>query len=104
MAPQEFFLLFLSISASVVGQFLLKTGAAKLGAVNGANAFSHILSIVTIPELLTGVVFYAFGALAYILLLTRVELSVAGPAASLSYVFSVLLGFFFSKRQFRLLD
>jgi drug/metabolite transporter (DMT)-like permease len=33
------------------------------------------------------------GAIAYILLLTRVNLSVAAPAASLIYVFAVLIGF-----------
>ena len=97
MIPQEFFLLLASVIASVMGQFLLKIGALKLGQVNTANALSHILSIVVTPELLMGLTCYAFGALAYILLLTRVELSVAGPSASLIYVFSVLLGSFFFK-------
>ncbi len=97
MIPQEFFLLLASIVASVMGQFLLKMGALKLGQVNTANAVSHILSIIVIPELLLGLACYAFGALAYILLLTSVELSVAGPSISLVYVFSVLLGSFFFK-------
>jgi len=36
-----------------------------------------------------------FGVIAYILLLlTRVKLSIAGPAIALVYVFSVLLGYF----------
>lgn len=97
MILQEFFLLSASVIASVMGQFLLKIGALKLGQVNAANALSHVLSIVVTPELLLGLACYAFGALAYILLLTRVELSVAGPSASLIYVFSVLLGSFFFK-------
>ncbi|MBF2004281.1 MAG: EamA family transporter [Chlorogloeopsis fritschii C42_A2020_084] len=94
MTPQEFVLLLMSVLASVAGQFFLKAGALKLGRVNVANTINHILSIVTIPELLLGLTCYALGALAYILLLTRVNLSVAGPSISLVYVFSVLLGYF----------
>jgi drug/metabolite transporter (DMT)-like permease len=91
---QEFGLLFLSILSSVVGQFLLKAGALKLGAVNAENAISHVLAIITVPELLGGLVTYALGAVAYILLLTRVSLSIAGPAIALTYVFAVMMGHF----------
>ncbi|MFB2773088.1 EamA family transporter [Pelatocladus sp. BLCC-F211] len=94
MTPQEFFLLLMSVLASVAGQFFLKAGALKLGRVNIVNAFNHILSIVATPELLLGLTCYALGAVAYILLLTRVNLSIAGPSISLVYVFSVLLGYF----------
>lgn len=94
MTPAEFSLLLISILFSGSGQFFLKSGALKLGKVNGANLISHILSIVTTPELLVGLACYALGAISYIMLLTRVNLSVAGPAASLIYIFSVLLGYF----------
>lgn len=94
MTLQEFWLLVVAILASVGGQFLLKAGALKLGKVSAENWLNHLLSIVTVPELLAGLTAYAIGALAYILLLTRVNLSIAGPAIALSYVFSVLLGYF----------
>ena len=94
MNAKEFCLLLMSVLASVGGQFFLKAGAIKLGRVNIANAFNQVLNIITTPELLIGLTFYALGALAYILLLTRVSLSVAGPSASLVYVFSVILGYF----------
>ncbi len=84
----------MSVLTSVAGQFFLKAGALKLGRVSLANAFDHILSIVVTPELLLGLTCYGLGALAYILLLTRVNLSVAGPSVSLVYVFSVLMGYF----------
>ena len=94
MSVQEFCLLLMSVLASVAGQFFLKAGALKLGRVNIDNAVNHILNIITTPELLIGLTFYGIGALAYILLLTRVKLTVAGPSASLVYVFSVILGYF----------
>jgi drug/metabolite transporter (DMT)-like permease len=94
---QEFGLLLLSIITGVTGQFFLKTGALKLGKVNAENAIRHIISIATTPELVVGLMFYGLGAIAYILLLTRVKLSVVGPSIALSYVFSVLLGYFIFK-------
>jgi drug/metabolite transporter (DMT)-like permease len=89
----------MSILASVGGQFFLKLGAIKLGRVSVDNAFNHIVSIITIPELIGGLAFYALGALTYILLLTRVNLSIAAPSASLIYVFSVILGYFVFKES-----
>jgi drug/metabolite transporter (DMT)-like permease len=59
----------------------------------------HILSIITIPELLMGLLCYGLGAIAYILLLTRVKLSVVGPSASHIYNFSVLIGYFVFKES-----
>jgi drug/metabolite transporter (DMT)-like permease len=94
VTPQELGLLFISILSSVVGQFLLKAGALKLGAVNADNAVNHILGILTVPELIGGLATYGLGAVAYILLLTRVSLSIAGPSIALTYVFSVMLGHF----------
>ncbi len=94
MTAPEFGLFLISILASVSGQFFLKAGALKLGRVNAGNVSSHLLSILATPELLAGLTCYGLGAFVYILLLTRVKLSVAGPAVALVYVFSVLLGYF----------
>jgi len=99
LTAQEFFLLLMSVLSSVGGQFFLKLGAIKLGRVNFDNAFSHIINIITIPELIGGLTFYALGALAYILLLTRVNLSIVGPSVSIVYIFSVLLGYFTFKES-----
>jgi len=91
---QEFAFFLMSIAAGTGGQFFLKTGAQKLGRVNAGNFSGHVLSIATTPELLIGLVFYGMGAILYILLLTRVKLSVLGPAVALQYVFAVLMGKF----------
>ena len=94
MTPSEFGLFLITMLASASGQFLLKTGALRLGKVNSSNLLGHIVGVVTTPELLVGLCCYGLGAIAYILLLTRVNLSVAGPSAALIYVFSVLMGYF----------
>jgi drug/metabolite transporter (DMT)-like permease len=92
----------MSVLISVAGQFFLKMGAMKLGKVDTGNAVSHILNIITIPELLLGLTCYAIGAVAYILLLTRVNLSIAAPAVSIGYIFSILLGYFVLKESISL--
>lgn len=99
MTIPEFGMLMTAILAGVVGQFLLKTGALRLGKVNADNAIHTLLNIATTPELVAGLACYGLGAMAYILVLTRVKLSVAGPAIALSYVFSVLLGYFLFKEH-----
>ncbi|ACB50896.1 hypothetical protein cce_1546 [Crocosphaera subtropica ATCC 51142] len=97
MTFQEFCLLLVSVLTSAMGQLFLKMGATKLGKVDASNAVSHILNIILTPELILGLSCYGLGAIAYILLLTRVNLSVAGPSASIIYVFSVLIGYFVFK-------
>ena len=97
MTLAEFGLLFLSLLASVGGQFLLKAGALKLGKVGASNVVSHIIGMATTPEVVAGFGLYGLGAIAYILLLTRVNLSVASPSIALSYVFAVLIGYFVFK-------
>lgn len=95
MSFKEFGLLLTAILISVAGQVLLKLGALKLGRIDTTNWLSHILGVLITPELVFGLACYAVGAFAFIFVLTRVDLSIAGPVASLSYVFSVLFGYFF---------
>jgi multidrug transporter EmrE-like cation transporter len=97
VTPQEFGLLLISVITSSLGQFFLKLGALQLGQVTGENALSHILRIATTPALVAGLAAYGIGAISYILLLTRVKLSVAAPSASLIYLASVLIGYFVFK-------
>lgn len=94
MTIQEFGLLLISVIASALGQFFLKLGALQLGVVTSSNLVSHVLKIATTPALIAGLAAYGVGAISYILLLTRVKLSVAAPSASLIYVASVLIGYF----------
>lgn len=79
---------------SVLGQFFLKLGAVKLGREEFINPINRILNIFLTPELIWGLICYGMGAIAYILLLTKIDLSMAAPAVSLVYVFSILLGYF----------
>jgi drug/metabolite transporter (DMT)-like permease len=91
---QEFLLFLVSIVAGVSGQFFLKSGALKLAKVTADNFIGNVLSIATTPDLIVGLTFYGLAAILYIMLLTRVNLSVLAPAVALQYIFSVLMGHF----------
>ncbi|MCL2923564.1 MAG: EamA family transporter [Trichodesmium sp. MAG_R04] len=99
MSLTELALLLISTLMSAIGQTFLKFGANKLGQVTAGNSINHILNIIKTPELLFGLFCYGIGAIFYILLLTRVNLSIAGPSASIIYVFSVLVGYFIFKES-----
>ncbi len=102
MTLPEFGLLLIAIMASSLGQLFLKLGALQLGQVTSANALSLILSIATTPTLVVGLFAYGIGAIVYILLLTRVNLSIAAPSASLIYIASVMIGVFVFKEDLSL--
>ena len=95
MAWTSFMLLLASVLTNVIGQFFLKTGALKLAQVDSSGLMNRILDSILIPELLLGLSSYGCGAIAYILLLSKVPLSIAGPSISLVYVCSVLMGSIF---------
>lgn len=97
MTFREFLLLLLTVTTAASGQFLLKMGALKLGRVTTENVFNHLLSIVRIPQLMIGLALYGFSAMLFILLLTRVPLSVLGPSVAFGYVISVMLGYWVFK-------
>ena len=79
------------------GQLLLKLGALKLAEIEAATVVGRVVAAILIPELIAGLAAYGLSAVAYILLLTRVKLSVAAPSTALIYVFSVLIGVFVLK-------
>ena len=95
MTLSEFLLFLAAILVSSGGQAFLKLGALKLGPVEAGNAIEKVISILKTPELLVGLLFYGVSAVLFILVLTRVKLSVAAPAVSITYIISVLIGYFF---------
>ncbi len=91
----SFCLLLASVAASVGGQFFLKMGANQLGKVGAENIMATLITMVTTWQIIVGLTFYGLGVITYILLLNRVNISIASPALATSYVFAVILGRFY---------
>ena len=67
-----------AILVGVVGQLLLKTGAARTG--------DGVLAQFLDPFTLGGLAAYGLGAIFYILAIKRIPISIAFPSVALSYV------------------
>lgn len=88
-------LILLSTAFGVAGQTALKMGVSQPGVAENANSvFSIIGLIFKSPLMILGLVFYAAGALAWIAVLARLDLSVAYPFLALNFVLVTLSGRF----------
>ncbi len=86
-------LILASVLVGVLGQLFLKAGVAKLGTI-GAETLAHLPqllgTIATNPLIIVGLACYGLGAAMWIVVLSRVELSMAYPMLGLGYVFVLL--------------
>jgi drug/metabolite transporter (DMT)-like permease len=92
MTLQAIIMLLASVLASSAGQFFLKLGAQKLGKIDPSNFGTTLLQMAQAWPISVGLVCYACGVVAYILLLSQVSLSIASPAMTLSYVVGIMMG------------
>jgi multidrug transporter EmrE-like cation transporter len=88
-------LILLSITSGVAGQTAIKIGVSQPGAT---NATSDLLSLIALilrsPLILLGLALYGIGALAWIAVLSRIDLSVAYPFLALNFVLVALVSAF----------
>jgi multidrug transporter EmrE-like cation transporter len=89
---EHWWLIALSISASVAGQTTLKLGVSQPAASTAASGLAALLStILQSPFVLLGLTLYGLGALAWIAVLSRMDLSYAYPFLSLNFVLITLV-------------
>lgn len=90
------------MTIAVAGQFVLKKGANQLGSLGG-DALGHALQVAwtaaTNPYILGGLCCYGLGAVAWIVVLTRVPLSWAYPMLALNQVLILLVSWLFLGEQ-----
>ncbi|MCB9139501.1 MAG: EamA family transporter [Caldilineaceae bacterium] len=93
---QTFPLILLSIASGVAGQTVIKVGVSQ---PHNADAASGILALVTAvttsPLILTGLALYGMGALAWIAVLSKLDLSYAYPFLALNFVLITLVSVLF---------
>ena len=93
---QYWWLILLSILSGVAGQTVIKMGVSQPGASEAATGlFSLVNMIVRSPLVLLGLVLYGIGALAWIAVLSRVDLSVAYPFLALNFILVTLSSLLF---------
>jgi drug/metabolite transporter (DMT)-like permease len=94
LTPATFGLLLFSISLGSIAQLCLKIGL-KLHPIHGAHSplqtIANIVTAMLTPWVLTGLLIYGFSTFIWLLLISRVRLSVVYPMISISYVIVMFL-------------
>ena len=94
-------ILLISVSFTSIGQLVLKKGLLNIGAIErlGLRFFQMLVH----PLVILGVAFAILGWTAYVMALSKSELSYAYPIWSLTYVVVPLLSLFIYKESISLL-
>ena len=83
----SWWLIGLSILTSVAGQTVIKVGISQPKMATGVSGISSLIStILGSPLILSGLIFYGIGALSWIAVLARGNLSYAYPFLALNFV------------------
>ena len=83
----------ISVAFGVTGQIALKTGMTQVGHIGGAqlNAIGPtVVRVATTPLVILGLASYGVGAIAWLIVLSRLDLSVAYPFLALNFVLITL--------------
>jgi drug/metabolite transporter (DMT)-like permease len=84
---QYWWLILLSVLCGVAGQTVIKIGVSQPGAAEAAAGFLPLVTmILRSPMVLLGLVLYGLGALAWIAVLARMDLSIAYPFLALNFI------------------
>ena len=97
---KDFILLFFNVLLTVIGQILFKHGMNTVGRVNNIrDVFGKLTQAFLNPYILSGIAIYGFTTLVWLIILSRVKLSIAYPLLSSGYVLSILFSWLLFKES-----
>ena len=97
---KDFILLFFNVLLTVMGQILFKHGMNTVGRVNSIrDVLEKLTQAFLNPYILSGIAIYGFTTLVWLIILSRVKLSIAYPLLSSGYVLSILFSWLFFKES-----
>ncbi|MDL0082047.1 EamA family transporter [Helicobacter sp. XJK30-2] len=85
-------LILFSVLLNATAQLLLKRGMSELGELS--LSLSFILKGVLNPFILGGLAIYAISIVSWLIVLARVNVSIAYPFLSLGFIFSAVVAYF----------
>lgn len=103
---QTYIILFFGLILTVIAQVLMKFGMTKIGIVefSAKNLLGLLPHIFTSPYLMSGLVSLGLGFLMWLVVFSRLKLSVAVPFTSLNYVLVLFFSWLFLKESISLLQ
>lgn len=94
---QNFVLLLTNIGLVVSGQTLIKQGVNKIGDFRAMPFFDFIAKSFTSPSIIGGIFLYIVSTIIWLMLLSRINLSLAYPGLSLGYLIILGVSWFYLK-------
>jgi multidrug transporter EmrE-like cation transporter len=87
----NYFLLFISISLAVTGQLLMKKGMQTFGAISIRELAVKLIPMLTNPLVFLGLAAFGVSAIFWLVVLSRLDLSLVYPMVSIGYVVVAIL-------------
>lgn len=95
---KDYMLLIFNVLLTVIGQILLKQGVSEVGRINSfRELFSKLTQVIFNPFVISGIGIYGFTTFVWLVILSRVKLSIAYPMLSLGYVLAIPFSWLFFK-------
>ena len=84
---KDYLLLFFNVLLTVIGQMLLKKGVLTIGRINNfRELIPKLTQVIFNPFVISGISIYCFTTFVWLVILSRVKLSIAYPMLSIGYV------------------
>ena len=97
---KDFIILFCNVLLATSGHFLLRAGMRRVGRVESlSDAIPKLLHAFPNPFVIGGIAVFGFTTLVWLVILSRVNLSIAYPMIGLGYVLSIPFAHIFFKEQ-----
>lgn len=97
---KDYILLGFNVLLTVVGQILLKQGVSSVGRIGGfRELIPKLTQVIFNPFVLGGISIYGFTTFVWLVILSRVKLSIAYPMLSLGYVLAIPFSWLFFKES-----
>lgn len=86
---KRFTIIFIPILMSAIAQIILKLGLGDLTVKS--SPINFLLKALTSPGVVLGLIIYGLGAMLWLIVLSREDVSFAFPLVSLAYVIAIIL-------------
>ena len=97
------FLLIISISLAIVGQLLMKKGMIIFGAFPVSQLHLKVIPMILNPYVFLGLAAFSVSAIFWLVVLSRLDLSLVYPLVSIGYILVALLSAIFFKENITLI-
>ena len=94
-----YILLFFNVLLTVMGQILLKQGVSKVGPIDFRELVPKLTQVILNPYVIGGIAVYGFTTFVWLVILSRVKLSIAYPMLSIGYVLALPFSWLFFKES-----